>query len=41
MDGGNLGAGAVTGVRHVRNPIVLARLVIERSPHVMLAGEGA
>jgi beta-aspartyl-peptidase (threonine type) len=41
MDGRNLGAGAVTGVRHVRNPIVLARLVMERSPHVMLAGEGA
>jgi beta-aspartyl-peptidase (threonine type) len=28
-------------VRNVRNPIVLARLVMERSPHVMLAGEGA
>jgi beta-aspartyl-peptidase (threonine type) len=41
MDGRNLGAGAVTGVRHVRNPIVLARKVMERSPHVMLAGEGA
>jgi len=41
MDGRNLGAGAVTGARHVRNPIVLARLVMERSPHVMLAGEGA
>jgi beta-aspartyl-peptidase (threonine type) len=31
----------VTGVRNVRNPIVLARLVMERSPHVMLAGDGA
>jgi len=41
MDGRDLGAGAVTGVRQVRNPIVLARLVMERSPHVMLAGEGA
>lgn len=41
MDGRNLAAGAVTGVRTVRNPIVLARLVMERSPHVMLAGEGA
>ena len=41
MDGRDLSAGAVTGVRHVRNPIVLARRVMERSPHVMLAGEGA
>ncbi len=41
MDGRHLSAGAVTGVRNVRNPIVLARLVMERSPHVMLAGEGA
>lgn len=41
MDGRDLAAGAVTGVRTVRNPIVLARLVMERSPHVMLAGEGA
>jgi len=41
MDGRDLRAGAVTGVRHVRNPIVLARWVMERSPHVMLAGDGA
>ena len=41
MDGHDLSAGAVTGVRNVRNPIMLARLVMERSPHVMLAGEGA
>ena len=41
MDGRNLAAGAVTGVRTVRNPIVLARLGMERSPHGMLAGEGA
>jgi len=41
MDGRDRGAGAVTGVRNVRNPILLARLVMERSPHVMLAGEGA
>lgn len=40
MDGGTLGAGAVTGLRHVRNPIELARLVMQ-SPHVMLVGEGA
>jgi beta-aspartyl-peptidase (threonine type) len=41
MDGSTLAAGAVTGVRHVRNPIHLARSVMERSPHVMLVGEGA
>lgn len=41
MDGGTLGAGAVTGLRHVKNPIALARLVMDRSPHVMLVGEGA
>jgi L-asparaginase / beta-aspartyl-peptidase len=41
MDGRDLRAGAVTGVRHVRSPIGLARLVMDRSPHVMLAGPGA
>ena len=41
MDGRTQMAGAVAGVRHVRNPIELARLVMERSPHVLLAGEGA
>jgi len=41
MDGRDLRAGAVAGVRHVRSPIELARLVMERSPHVMLAGTGA
>jgi beta-aspartyl-peptidase (threonine type) len=41
MDGRDLRAGAVTGVRHVRNPVELARLVMERSEHVMLSGEGA
>lgn len=41
MDGRDLRAGAVTGLRHVRSPIGLARLVMERSPHVMLAGQGA
>ena len=41
MDGSTLGAGAVTGLRHVKNPIALARLVMDRSPHVMLVGEGA
>jgi len=41
MDGATARAGAVAGVRHVKNPIELARLVMERSSHVMLAGEGA
>ncbi len=34
-------AGAVAGVQGVRHPILAARAVMERSPHVMLAGEGA
>ena len=41
MDGRTLAAGAVAGLHHVRNPIRLARAVIERSPHVMLVDEGA
>ena len=41
MEGRELRAGAVTGVRHVRSPIGLARLVMDKSPHVMLAGQGA
>jgi L-asparaginase / beta-aspartyl-peptidase len=41
MDGRTLQAGAVAGVTTVRNPISLARLVMERSPHVMMIREGA
>ncbi|HQR23152.1 MAG TPA: isoaspartyl peptidase/L-asparaginase [Steroidobacteraceae bacterium] len=41
MDGRDLRAGSVSGVSHVRNPVELARLVMDRSPHVMLAGAGA
>ena len=41
MDGSTLAAGAITGVHHVRNPVTLARHVMENSPHVMLSGEGA
>lgn len=41
MDGATLRAGAVAAVRRVRNPVLLARAVMEASPHVMLAGEGA
>jgi beta-aspartyl-peptidase (threonine type) len=38
MDGSNLKAGAVAGVRCTRHPISLARAVMEKSPYVMLAG---
>jgi beta-aspartyl-peptidase (threonine type) len=41
MDGATRQAGAVAGLKHVKNPIRLARLVMEKSPHVMLVGEGA
>jgi L-asparaginase / beta-aspartyl-peptidase len=41
MDGANLSAGAVAGVTRARHPITVARTVMEKSPHVMLAGEGA
>jgi L-asparaginase / beta-aspartyl-peptidase len=41
MDGRTLQAGAIAGVTRVRNPISLARLVMERSPHVMMIREGA
>ncbi len=41
IDGKTLKAGAVADVRHVKNPISLARLVMEKSPHVLMAGEGA
>lgn len=41
MDGATRRAGAVAGLRTVRNPIDLARAVMEQSPHVMLIGEGA
>ena len=41
MDGRNRQAGAVAGVKHIANPINLARMVMEDSPFVMLAGQGA
>ena len=41
MDGAGPRAGAVAGIRHVKNPIRLARLVMDKSPHVMLIGAGA
>ena len=41
MDGRTGNAGAVTGIVGVRNPVTLARSVMERSPFVFLAGDGA
>jgi beta-aspartyl-peptidase (threonine type) len=41
MDGRTLKAGAVCAVERLRNPIAVARLVLERSEHMMLVGEGA
>jgi beta-aspartyl-peptidase (threonine type) len=41
MDGAGPRAGAVAGIRHVKTPIGLARLVMDKSQHVMLIGEGA
>ena len=41
MDGKTLKAGAVADVRHVKNPISLARLVMEQSPHILMSGDGA
>jgi L-asparaginase / beta-aspartyl-peptidase len=41
MDGSTRAAGAVAGMTRTRHPILAARAVMERSPHVMLVGEGA
>ncbi|MEO3867031.1 isoaspartyl peptidase/L-asparaginase family protein [Rheinheimera fenheensis] len=41
MDGKSRNAGAIAGVTNVKNPILLARAVMEKSVHVMLAGKGA
>jgi L-asparaginase / beta-aspartyl-peptidase len=41
MDGATMTAGAVAGVTRTRNPISLAKAVMQRSPHVMLVGPGA
>jgi beta-aspartyl-peptidase (threonine type) len=41
MDGSRLKAGAVAFVKNVKNPIKLARLVMERTEHILLAGDGA
>ena len=41
MDGATLRAGAVATLQHVRNPVRLARKVLENCPHMMLVAEGA
>ncbi|GAA0722334.1 isoaspartyl peptidase/L-asparaginase [Dokdonella soli] len=41
MDGATLRAGAIAGVHRVKNPVLLARAVMEKSPHVFLIGDGA
>lgn len=41
MDGASQNAGAVAGLKHVKNPIRAALAVMKNSPHVMLAGSGA
>lgn len=41
MDGKTLSAGAVAGVKDLKNPIRLARTVMEKSEHVLLTGSGA
>ncbi len=41
MDGRTLACGAVAGVENIRHPAALARCVMEKTPHVLLVGEGA
>lgn len=41
MDGATLACGGIAAVKDVKNPVGLARRVMERSPHVLLAGPGA
>lgn len=41
MDGKTLNAGAVSGTKHIKNPIKLARLVMDSSRHVFFYGDGA
>jgi len=41
MDGHTLGCGAVAGLENIRHAAALARRVMERTPHILLVGEGA
>ncbi len=41
MEGKTLKAGAVASIENVKNPIQVARLVMEKTPHVLMAGQGA
>jgi len=41
MDGRTLNAGMIAGVKHIKNPILLARTVMEKSDHILLVGAGA
>ncbi|HTC90836.1 MAG TPA: isoaspartyl peptidase/L-asparaginase, partial [Bryobacteraceae bacterium] len=41
MDGRTLQAGSVAALKHIANPIHLARLVMEKTPHVLLVADGA
>jgi beta-aspartyl-peptidase (threonine type) len=41
MDGRTLKAGAVAGLRRIKNPVIAARCVMDKSPHVFMAGQGA
>ncbi len=41
MDGNTLNSGAVAGIGDIKNPITAARIVMEKSPHVLLSGAGA
>jgi len=41
MDGRTLACGAVAGLEHIRHPAAVARRVMEKTPHVLLVGEGA
>lgn len=41
MDGQSLETGAIAGVKHIKNPILLAKMVMTKSPHVLLISDGA
>jgi beta-aspartyl-peptidase (threonine type) len=40
MDGRTMKAGGIAAARHIKNPISMARIVLEKTPHVLVAGEG-